>query len=251
VWPDAGPDTAADGDKVMTALGELRSGDPQRELAILRRRRTEPLLAPQVVALLADDRVARDAADWLTAQDPAPVGLLGDALLAERHSDPARRRIARLLGKTDDPRAVESLLAALPVVPTGVRPALASALARAATRRRLPREPLFAALRRVATEPSRGDAVLDEIFSLLAAAYPREPVARAREALDRGGDARGTALEWLDVVLPHDVKVVLWPRIARSGERVTSKPRSADELRSALQSAVRDRAPANDGEPDG
>jgi hypothetical protein len=96
-------------------------------------------------------------------------------------------------------------------------------------------------MRRIAAEPARGDAALDEIFSLLAAAYPREPVARAREALDRGGDARGTALEWLDVVLPHEVKLVLLPRLARSGERLASSARSADELRTALRSGVFDR----------
>jgi hypothetical protein len=102
----------------------------------------------------------------------------------------------------------------------------------------------------VAAEPSRGEAGLDEIFLLLAAAYPREPVERAREALERGGDARGTALEWLDVVLPVDVKLALWPRIARAGERVASAPRSADELRSALRSAVLDRAPGRGGDLD-
>jgi hypothetical protein len=240
VCPECGPEAGAD-DDVLATLGELRSGDEARLRAVLRRRRTEPLLVPQVVALLGDDRAARDAADWLCAQEPLPIGALADALLAERLADPARRRIARLLGKMDDPRAAQGLLAALPVVPTAVRPAVAEALARVAARRPLPRDPLLVALRRVAAEPTRGEAALEEIFSLLSAAYPREPVARAREALERGGDARGTALEWLDVVLPGEVKAALWPRIARTGERVTSRPRSADELRSALRSGVFDR----------
>ena len=238
VCPDLGDaDAGSPEDDVLSSFVALRSGEAERARAVLRRRRTEPLLAPQVLELLADDRVARDAADWLTAQDPSPIGLLADALLGEGLSEHARRRIARLLGKSDDPRAAEALLVALPKVPTGVRPGLAQALARSASRRRLPREPLLEAARRVAAEPPSGDgrAELDVIFTLLAAAYPRQPIQPALRALERGVDERGTALEWLDVLLPHEVKLALWPRIVRSGERIASTPRNAEELRTALR----------------
>jgi len=243
---DAG--AAAAGDDVVASLVELRSGDAGRAAAVLRRRRTEPLLAPQVVELLADDRVARDAADWLTAQEPPPVGLLADGLLATRLSEQARRRIARLLGKIDDPRAAEALLAALPGAPKAVRPGLAHALARSASRRRLPRAPLLEAAARAAAEPPSGDdrGDLDVIFGLLAAAYPREPVQPALRALRQGDAARGTALEWLDVLLPQEVKLALWPRIVRSGEHIAPTARGADELRTALR-----RGRAAGGEGDG
>lgn len=234
--PPERSDPSASDDGVVAELGALRSGDVERMRAVLARRRTEPVLGPQVIALLADDRVARDAADWLTAQEPPPVGLLTDALLAEGGSDHLRRRVARLLGKVDDPRAAEGLLAALPVVPTGVRPGLAHALARAGTKRRLPRAPLLAAAARAAADGDGPDehALLLNVFRLLAAAYPGEPIQPALRALERGGDARGTALEWLDVLLPHEVKLALWPRIVRSGERISSTPRGAEELRRAL-----------------
>jgi hypothetical protein len=240
VAPEPDEPSPAGGEDVLAALADLRSGDPGRAAAVLRRRRTEPLLAPQVVLLLADDRLARDAADWLTAQDPAPVGLLTDALLSERLSDHARRRVARILGKSEDPRAADGLLAALDEVPTAVRPGLANALARAATRRPLPQAPLLAAARRAAEEGPRGDARahLEEVFCFLAAAYPREPIQAALRALGGGGNARGTALEWLDVLLPNDVKAAIWPRVARSGERVVSRPRDAEELRRALRAAT-------------
>jgi hypothetical protein len=238
VCPDLGDgDAGSREDDVLACLVALRSGDAERARSVLRRRRTEPLLGPQVLELLADDRVARDAADWLTVQYPPPIGLLADALLAERLSEHARRRIARLLGKIDDPRAAEALLLALSKVPTGVRPGVAQALARSASRRRLPREPLLEAATRAAAEPPSGDgrAELDVVFDLLAAAYPREPVHSALRALERGGAERGTALEWLDVRLPHEVKLALWPRIVRSGERIAATPRNADELRTALR----------------
>ncbi len=238
VCPDLGDtDAPSIEDDVLSSLAALRSGEPERARAVLVRRRTEPVLAPQVLELLADDRVARDAADWLTAQEPSPIGLLADGLLAERLSEHARRRVARLLGKSDDPRAAEALLVALPKVPTGVRPGLAQALARSASRRRLPREPLLEAATRAAAEPPSGDgrAELEAIFALLAAAYPRQPIQSALRALERGGDERGTALEWLDVLLPHEVKLALWPRIVRIGERMASLPRDANELRTALR----------------
>jgi hypothetical protein len=235
---------------VLASLAALRSREAERARAVLRRRRTEPLLAPAVLELLADDRVARDAADWLTVQDPPPIGLLADALLAERLSEHARRRVARLLGKIDDPRAGEALLAALPKVPTGVRPGLAQALARSASQRRLPPAPILEAAARAAAEPRSGDgrSDLEVIFGLLAAAYPREPIQPALRALERGGTDRGTALEWLDVLLPHEVKLALWPRIVRSGERIASPRRGADELRTALRDGLSADA---EGESDG
>jgi hypothetical protein len=190
-----------------------------------------------VIALLADDGFARLAADWLSAQEPAPIGLLGDALLSDALPGGARRRAARVRGKSDDPRAPAALLAALRVAPTSVRPGGVHALARAAAREPLPREPLLAAVQRAALEPPRaggGSRGLEEIFGLLAAAYPREPIEAALGALGRGGDARGTALEWLDVLLPPEVKLALWPRLVRSDERIVLSPRGPDELRRAL-----------------
>jgi hypothetical protein len=227
-----------DADDMLVSLADLRSGDERRVVAVLRRLRTEPLLAPQVVALLSDDSVARDAADWLTAQEPAPIGLLTDALLSEGLSDNTRRRVARLLGKIDDPRAAAGLLTALAAVPAGVRPGVVDAIARTSERTPLAREALLEAVRRFASEPSRSDerAAIESMFSLLAAAYPGEPVRAALRALDRGGDGRGTALEWLDVLLPQDVKLALLPRIVRRGERVRSRSRTAEDLRRALGS---------------
>jgi hypothetical protein len=250
------PPLPADGDGAavdedVALLAALRSGEVRRTKRVLRERHTRPLLAPQVVQLLGDDRVARDAADWLTAQDPPPAGLLGDALLDDRLSDATRRRVARLLGKLEDPRAGFILLAAVQAVPTGVRHALATALCRASERTPLPAEPLLAAARRAALEPSRGEprAELEEIFSLLGAAWPGEPLLRSLRALERGGEARGTALEWLDVLLPHDVKAALWPRIVRRGERIAGTPRDRAELRERLRGE--ELHPEREGSPEG
>jgi hypothetical protein len=221
------------GDEVLSALRDLRSGFEERIRAVLTRRRTEPLLAPQVVALLADDRVARDAADWLTAQEPPPMGL--SAMRSSPIASPTMRaggsrafseRSTTARGGRPPRRA--------PVGTEGVRPGLAHALARAATRRPLPSGP--SSPRHGERRPTRRATTRcapREVFSLLAAAYPRAHAGGARGAR-RGGEARGTALEWLDVLLPDELKLALWPRIVRGGERVVSTPRDPDELRRKL-----------------
>jgi hypothetical protein len=97
--------------------------------------------------------------------------------------------------------------------------------------------------------PRDGSRALEEIFGLLAAAYPREPIDAALGAIRRGGAARGTALEWLDVLLPTEVKLALWPRLVRSDERIVPTPRGLDDLRRALVSGHA--GAARPGDPDG
>jgi len=238
-------------DRVLEALSALRSGDPALQRAVLAYRRREPILAAQVLELVGDDRVARDAADWLSAQEPPPVGLLSDALLDPNRSPRARRRIARILGKLDDPRASDCLLGAIKSVPTDVRLGVAHALARQSTLRSLPREPLFAAAIAAANEHHRDRRLaLEETFSLLAAALPDEPVLPALHALDMEAVSRGTALEWLDVALPRDVKAAIWPLLDHVDEHL-AKTRDATELRGILLARAGAAESADHGDQDG
>lgn len=223
-------------DERVNALNELRSGEPERIRAVLQQRRAEPALVSQVVSLLGDDEVARDAADWLSAQRPEPLGAYADGLLAEELEPAARRRVARLLGKSDSERAVQCLLGALATVPPSVRSGVAQALARLAVRRPIARAPLLQAILQTAAQPAEHADDLEQIFALLAAAYPAEPVLPALRALQRGGELRGTALEWLDVLLPHELKLALWPRLLQPGELPRPAQRSPAQLRLALSS---------------
>jgi ATP:ADP antiporter, AAA family len=237
VTSELGEQASTSHDEVLEALSELRSGDEVRIRAVLQQARSEPLLTGQVLLLLADDRLARAAADWLSVQEPAPVGALSDALLGEGLGSSVRRRVARLIGKIDDQRAVQCLLDALPKVPTDVRAGVAQALARLASRRPIPREPLLAAVVETASSArASDDLLLKEIFTLLSAAYRDEPMHHAFRALAHEGELRGTALEWLDTVLPHEVKSALWPRIAPQEELTRPRRRSAEELREHLSS---------------
>ncbi len=243
-------DAPADGDRAepadvaLTDFAALRSGELGPMLTVLERGASDQLLAPQAIALLGDDRVAQAAADWLSALRPPAVGLLQDALLAPDLPASSRRRVARILGKLDDTRAAEALLGALAPVPASVRLGVAQALARLARTRPLPRARLLHALvEHASMEPTDGDDRLETLFSLLSAAYPTEPIQAAYYGLLRGGELRGTALEWLDALLPRDVKVALWPRLVRVGEGLRRTTRSLGELGRTLADA----APADVG----
>jgi ATP:ADP antiporter, AAA family len=233
--PETSESAAAPADGVLAALTELRAGDEQRARVVLRALRSEPVLVPQVVLLLGADALARDAADWISAQQPAPIGALSDALLAQDLDATIRRRVARLLGKSDDERAARLLLDALPRVPVDVRLGVVQALARLGSRRSLAPAPLLAAAADLAAASDDAEErVLEQVFTLLAAAYPGEPIQRAYRALALEGQLRGTALEWLDTLLPHPLKAVLWPRIAPQEEVSRSRRRNAEELRRHL-----------------
>jgi hypothetical protein len=72
---------------------------------------------------------------------------------------------------------------------------------------------------------------LQHVFSILALVFEREPMRRALTALSGDDEIlRGTALEYLDEVLPSDVKAALWPYVTRPSDR--AKVRSGGSARS-------------------
>jgi hypothetical protein len=74
------------------------------------------------------------------------------------------------------------------------------------------------------------------VFTLLSIVLPTEPLRVAFGALHAGDQrVRGTALEYLDAVLPHDIRERLWPFLeAPAAVRPPLRPREeivADLLR--------------------
>jgi hypothetical protein len=85
-------------------------------------------------------------------------------------------------------------------------------------------------------------AALDHVFVLLSLVLEREPLQIASRAL-RGEDPglKGTALEYLGNVLPHDVGALLLARIGVGGTGRSGRPRHellAELLRSGKGFAV-------------
>jgi hypothetical protein len=95
----------------------------------------------------------------------------------------------------------------------------------------VPGEIAFAAARRELE--SGPDPALDHVFTLLSLVLEPEPLQIAAWAL-RGPDAalKGTALEYLENVLPGDVRAALWPHVGVAPRR--GKLRSRNEALAEL-----------------
>jgi hypothetical protein len=80
----------------------------------------------------------------------------------------------------------------------------------------------------------RAGRSLEHTFTLLSLVLPREPLQIAFRGLHAGDRMlRGTALEYLDSVLPPTVHEVLWPYLEPdrpAGRRTQAPPRDRDQL---------------------
>jgi AAA family ATP:ADP antiporter len=101
-------------DPELASLIELRSGDPKRVHAELNRSRVlAPMIAAQVITLLAWDEVSGWASRSLAKAAPFITGQLVDRLLDSDEDFAIRRRIPRILSTCPTQRSVGGLLAAL------------------------------------------------------------------------------------------------------------------------------------------
>jgi hypothetical protein len=100
----------------------------------------------------------------------------------------------------------------------------------------IPEGAVFAAVERelASSETVEGTVALDHVFALLSLVLETEPVLISLQAL-RGDNKqlRGTALEYLDNVLPAPVRAALWPRLGAPG-RTVGGPRGSSEVEREL-----------------
>jgi hypothetical protein len=92
---------------------------------------------------------------------------------------------------------------------------------------------VFSAAGRELDAGARNGRVVEHVFTLLALGLDREPLSTCLWALRYGDPGlRGTALEYLDNVLPAPLKQALWPHLG--DERPASRGRSTQEIREDL-----------------
>jgi hypothetical protein len=222
-------------DVLLERATVLRSGDVARIRAELAQPLT-PELVWCALPLLAHDQLARDVLPALRQVAPRAVGAMADVLLDPHESPVIRRRVPRVLENCPTPRAIRVLVDGLFDAELSVRHQCALALLRIAEltpTARLPRERLLdaiedelsqdrsapAARRRerdaLDDRPEFGEHAIHErahrgveyVMTLLALVLDREPLRLAYHGLYAGSAAiRGTALEYLDSVLPSRVK---------------------------------------------
>jgi ATP:ADP antiporter, AAA family len=268
------PDAAAHTDQLLATdpeiqdILDLRSRNRERVLAVLRDDTHPPAtLIPHVIPLLAWDPVAEDAARALRRIVEDHVGELTDALIDPNQPFAVRRRLARVFSTGVSQRAVDGLLLGLEDLRFEVRFQCGRSLATILSKNsmvRIDQQRVFDAVRRevavgrpvwqshrlldgIADDDShpfvdgflkdRANQSLGHVFTLLSLVLPATPLQIAYRGLHTSDPGlRGTALEYLEGVLPADIRDRLWPflddgppprQLSRSREEIL-----ADLLRS-------------------
>ena len=226
-------------DPVVAAIASLRSGDPSRILQVLRAPPTDPLLVGALVPLLANKEILRQVVKALTAFGARAAGQLVDALLDPATPDIVRRRLPLVLKSCASSLARDGLVQALAAASSEVRLRCGRALL--ALTDNHPELALAAASSRLSSASSLedggdDDAVREHVFNLLALVLEREPVHIAALAFDSDDlYLRGTALEYLETVLPPGIFAALIPRLRRAG--AGAPPRGPAMVRAELLDA--------------
>ena len=247
-------------DPLLQKVAALRSRDRERVLKVLHEERgPERALVPHVIPLLAWDAVASDAIVALKKAAEEVVGQLVDSMLDPRQDFAIRRRIARVLSICVSQRAADGLLAALDdrfEVRFQAGRSLAAIVERNG-RVRIDRDRIYqVVLREVSVgrpvweshrlldsvEEQDGTFFADRfireragqsmahVFTLLSLVLHREPLQIAFRGLHvQDPLLRGTALEYLESVLPPEIRTRLWPFLEDS--RPSARPRrSRDQI---------------------
>ncbi|HJS57613.1 MAG TPA: hypothetical protein VKA01_05860, partial [Vicinamibacteria bacterium] len=220
--------------------------------------------ASHAIALLAWDEVSSQAAEALRLVAAGIVGQLVDSLLDPNVEFAVRRRIPRVLGSLATQRTADGLLRGLEDRRFEVRFECARALVRirrASTDLRIAEERVFGAvLREASVDPAlwqgrqfhgwaeapgessfvderlraRCNHSLEHVFTLLSLVLPSEPLRIALRGLHTEDAAlRGTALEYLESVLPDRVRQALWPFL-EPASAPAARHRSREEILDAL-----------------
>ena len=223
-------------DSVVAAIIELRSGDPNRIRAALRSPPRDPLLIGALIPLLEHSEVLRPVMAALTAFGARAAGQLVDRLLDPATPDIVRRRLPLVLKSCPSTLARDGLIQALAASSFDVRLRCGRALL--ALTERHPEllvngQFALSAVERELSNVGEHGRVHEHIFNLLGLALEREPVRITALAFE-GDDAylRGTALEYLETVLPSGIFSLLGPRLARN---TTPSPKRRDPAAARAQ----------------
>jgi hypothetical protein len=252
--------TISSADPEIQEIMWLRSRDRDRVLSVLRRKEElTPALISHVIPLLAWDPVANDAIVALRRIASSHVGVLADALLNPYEDFAVRRRIPRVLAVCRTQRAADSLLLGLEDIRFEVRFQCGRSLAAIKARQpdvHIDAARIFEVVQKevavgrpvwegrrlldrldegesnVADEfiKSRASQSLAHVFTVLSLVLPAEPLQIALRGLHVEDEhLRGTALEYLESVLPPVVREPLWPFL--EDRRPSARPeRARDQI---------------------
>jgi hypothetical protein len=252
-------DALQSADPEIKEILALRSRDRERVIGVLRDDTAIPsTLVSHVIPLLAWDPVAEDAVRALRRVAEEHVGELTDALIDPNQPFAVRRRLARVFSVCVSQRAVDGLLLGLEDLRFEVRFQCGRSLGAVATKNGLIKvneQRVFDAVRREVAVgrpvwesqrlldqieqqdnasfvdeflKDRADQSLAHVFTLLSIVLPAAPLQVSYRGLHTDDPIlRGTALEYLEGVLPPDIRDRLWPFVG--GTAVRGRPSRSRE----------------------
>jgi len=224
------------------------------------RPKLDPRLAGFVVPHLESEQLAKPAIAALRAMGPDVIGLLADVMLSEAQPLQVRRRVPHVLRALRGPRVASALKRALGAGALQVRHRAALALLEVTRDDRAllpePKEVFALALAELQAGALSQEGS-DYVFALLSLCTTRGSLELVRQGLktdDR--KLRGTALEYLESLLPEGVRAPLVAALAqrpepRASERPTqqrSETQLLDELKRSIRADLSPQALAH--EPD-
>lgn len=220
--------------------------------------------APFLIDLLAHPELADEVRLELRWLVPRIIGQLTDALLDPDTPEVVRRRLPSVMEVYHNPRAVDGLLQGLDDPVFHVRYGCARALARMLARSeelQVERARVFAAVLRevqvdgttwreqgriephdfdeaLATQAGAVDMSLQHVFTLLGLTLDRDAMHLAMHAVtSRDRALRGTAIEYLENVLPAALREGLWRHVGVREQARRSGRSSGEILRDLERSA--------------
>ncbi len=250
---------------VLTRAAALLSNDEPRVKQALLEISPHGPSAACAIYLLAHKTLHLPALAALRAIGPLMVGQLVDALLDEKMDYVVRRRIPRVLAGCPSQRTADGLLLGIATERFEVRYQCGRALLRVtdadptivitrdkvieAVKREIAVEKALEKLSNedfdddIHTEETNGlmemlardrvDRSLEQVFAILSLHLEREPLRMAFRALHHEDTRhRGTALEYLETVLPVELREVLWPYLG--ADAPLAPARLASELLTEL-----------------
>jgi ATP:ADP antiporter, AAA family len=219
-------------DPVIAAIVELRSGDLLRIRAALGNPPRDPLIIGALVQLLSRDEVVRMAVSALEKFGARAAGEMVSVLLDPAAPDVIRRRVPLALKSCPSPIARDGLLAGLEAASFEVRLRCGRALLALTDAHPELHQSFPNALTLVERElagSGEEHVIREHVFNLLALALEREPVQIAARAFTSDDDyVRGTALEYLETVLPPRMFSALRPLVTATAPLPVRRRPAAD-----------------------
>ena len=247
-------------DPVVARIAELRSGDRGRARRALSESVVTPAVAAHAIALLGWDELAGDAIRALRDAGPGITGQLADALADDATEFAIRRRIPRVLGSFRGRRALDALVLGLNDKRFEVRYRCGRGVAAVLEKEpgfALPRDLVYGAVSKELEVDKRlwesrrlldgaeedqlvGDRAnrgLEHVFTLLSLVLPTKPLQIAFYALHtEDAMLRGTALEYLDSILPLRIRERLRVLLNEIGRESCAPHTDGESLSLLLQS---------------